>query len=235
MLDSLNEEKLMNIMDESFLNQLSWDDNNQQGNPRGEIRSSEITSTEEMVTTTSKVQPILLKDTIMTPQPQPQQQQQPPIKMQTAKVSQYQPIKPATSQQSHKQQKIQPAPTAVPSTIILTPNRQSIITTSSPTTTQILLQQNPTTTNYYNIKTLAPANHPKTKQPKSIQPAPASLPVMQLIQTSVGDKQQMLPTVMYTTTGSDGQNIQLAPILTTVPLVINSSDGEGGHFTIGSK
>lgn len=218
----------MNIMDESFLSQLSWDDNNQSANPRGELRSSEVTSTEEMVTTTTKAHPIQPKDTIIS------QLQQQPIKMQTAKVSQYQPIKPATAQQSHKQQKIQPQPTTVPSTIILTQNRQNM-TTSSPTT-QILVQQNPTTTSYYNLKTIAPSNQ-KTKHPKSIQPAPATLPVMQLIQTS-GDKQQMLlqtnPTVMYTT-GNDGQNIQLvnAPILTTVPLVINS-DGES-HFTIGSK
>lgn len=249
LLDSLNEEKLLNIMDENFLTQLSWDDNNQStassSTVMSDVSGSEVSSSDDVMT----VRGIQAKDPVMIQQHQhillaqhhPTQQ---PVKIQP-KVSQYQPIKPATAQNktTASQNNVKPiAPAAtVPSSIILTQNRQNIITTSPST----ILVQNPT--NFYNLKTIAPSNQtiittnvqqqPKVKQQKTIQPAPATLPVMQLIQTT-GDKQQVLlqtnPTVMYTTTGNDGQNIQLvnAPILTTVPLVLNS-DGES-KFTIGT-
>lgn len=234
----------MNIMDENFLSQLSWDDNNQSANSSNS-RSSEISSSSDVTTTPAMVP----KNPIVVKSHQQQiidlQQHQQPIKIQAAKVSQYQPIKPATSQSLKQQQqliqgqniKIQPQPST------LTQNRQNIITTSPST----ILVQNPAT-NFYNLKTIAPSTNsqqPKAKHQKTIQPAPATtttttLPVMQLIQTS-GDKQPMLlqtnpGTVMYTTTANDGQNIQLvnAPILTTVPLVLNSSDGESPSFTIGT-
>lgn len=257
-VDALNEEKLMNIMDENFLSQLSWDENNQASAlPQSEMSTSNIVP-EELInhgvvaTTVAKKAPLqtsfegIKKLKMENSEPviiQPARPQQ------TAKVSQYQPIKPATAQSqmaknSPKQIQGQTTTTttSIPTTsLILTQNRSNIITTSPST---ILVQNS----NFYNLKTIAPSTQTiittksKQKSITSIQPAPATtttLPVMQLIQTS-GDKQPMLlqanPTVMYTTTttmGNDGQqNIQLlnAPILTTVPLVL---DGEH-KFTIGT-
>lgn len=237
---ALNEEKLMNIMDENFLSQLSWDENNQTANAPLEASNSSNTSLSDEASVTLPT--TFTGITKLKTESEPMVVQQ-VVRQQTAKVSQYQPIKPATPQQVQGQpKKIQPNQqiTSTASSVILTQNRSNIITTSPST----ILVQNP---NFYNLKTIAPSNQtiistiqqPKTKQQKTtaIQPAPTAtaLPVMQLIQTS-GDKQPMLlqtnPTVMYTTTGNDGQNIQLvnAPILTTVPLVL---DGEN-KFTIGT-
>lgn len=237
--DSLNEEKLMNIMDESFLSQLSWDENNQA------LESSQSRATE-----------VKEEDVMMNPSParnvfneisQTKASEavvlQPVVKPQAAKVSQYQPIKPATSKQQNQGQttqnvKIQPQP-VVTTSVILGQNRSNIITTSPST---ILLQNS----NFYNLKTIAPANQssvitnkqPPLKQQKttSIQPAQA-LPVMQLIQTN-GDKQPVLlqtnPTVMYTTTGNDGQNIQLVNAPGTIVLNSLVLDGEN-NFSIGTS
>lgn len=242
LLDALNEEKLMNIMDETFLSQLSWDENNPGGNSANEAS-------------------IKAEDVIMTPMPAQNafsevsqikatkaEVAQPAVKPQAAKVSQYQPIKPATSQTNKQQNqgqvtqnvKIQPQPIAAapPTSVILTQNRPNVIT-SSPST--ILLQNS----NYYNLKTIAPASQqtaiapkqPPLKQQKTsnIQPTQA-LPVMQLIQTS-GDKQPVLlqanPTVMYTT-GKDGQNIQLVNAPGTIVLNSLLLDGDN-KFSIGSS
>lgn len=229
-------------MDENFLSQLSWDESNNNNNNTlsdvSEASKSSI-SPDDMINSPLKkvkqeinhTEPIIIQQTAS--------------RNQTAKVSQYQLIKPATSQNVLKReapqmkqnvQKIQPiTTTAIPQIL---QNRPNIITTSSP----ILLQNS----NFYNLKTIAPSNQTiitasNAKQQKtipSIQPAPTALPVMQLIQTtSSGDKQPMIlqtnPTVMYTT-ASDGQNIQLVnqgAILTTVPLVL---DGEN-KFTIGTS
>lgn len=243
----------MNIMDENFLSQLSWDESNNNNNSQmsdvSQASNSSI-SPDDMINLPHKrlkqenhAEPIII---------QPAANSRP----QTAKVSQYQRIKPATPQNVLKReapavqikqnvQKIQPTvTTAIPQIIQSRPN---IITTTSP----ILLQNS----NIYNLKTLAPSNQtiitaatnvqqqqvkPQQKAVPSIQPAPTTaLPVMQLIQTTAaGDKQPMIlqtnPTVMYTTTASDGQNIQLVnqgAILTTVPLVLDSDT----KFTIGTS
>lgn len=238
-------------MDENFLSQLSWDENNQSGESSGSNKSatSEEVMTTQLPTSFAEIkQEINRKTDLVIIQPVKQQTQ-------TPKVSQYQPIKPAKAHnvKSSPQQiqgqvqtvKIQQQPivsasqTLSPTSIILTQNRSNIITTSSPST---ILVQNP---NFYNIKTIASTNQAiittnvqpsKSKQQKtipSIQPAPTTLPVMQLIQTNGDNKPVLLqtnPTVMYTT-ANDGQNIQLvnAPILTTVPLVLDES-----KFTIGT-
>jgi sterol regulatory element-binding transcription factor 1 len=228
----------MNIMDETFLSQLSWDENN----PTPESSQTHGIEVKE-------------EDVMMNPSPahnvfsEISQMKaaehvvlQPVVKPQAAKVSQYQPIKPATSKlhnQGHTTQnvKIQPQPAVVPASVILTQNRSNIITTSPST---ILLQNS----NFYNLKTIAPANQqnankqPPLKQQKtaSIQPT-QTLPVMQLIQTN-GDKQPVLlqtnPTVMYTTTGSDGQNIQLVNAPGTIVLNSLVLDGEN-KFSIGTS
>lgn len=244
--DALNEEKLLNIMDENFLSQLSWDENNQAAAAAaGGVQNTPVE--------------IKSEDVIMTPSPaqnafnEISQVKKPEVaivapmqKQQAAKVSQYQPIKPATAQNNKQQNqgqttqnvKIQPQP-ATPTSIILTQNRSNIITTSPST---ILLQNS----NFYNLKTIAPANQqtiitnvqskqPSLKQQKTspIQPTQA-LPVMQLIQTS--DKQPMLlqaNPVMYTTAGSDGQNIQLVNAPGTIVLNSLVLDGEN-KFSIGT-
>lgn len=245
--DALNEEKLLNIMDENFLSQLSWDENNQAAAAAaaGGLQNVPVE--------------IKAEDVIMTPSPaqnafnEISQAKKPEVavvapmqKPQAAKVSQYQPIKPATAQNNKQQNqgqttqnvKIQPQP-ATPTSIILTQNRSNIITTSPST---ILLQNS----NFYNLKTIAPANQqtiitnvqskqPPLKQQKTspIQPTQA-LPVMQLIQTS--DKQPMLlqaNPVMYTTAGNDGQNIQLVNAPGTIVLNSLVLDGEN-KFSIGT-
>lgn len=240
--DALNEEKLMNIMDETFLSQLSWDENNQAA------QSSQ-----------AAVVDIKTEDVIMTPTPaqnafsEISQMKvteavvvQPTAKPQAAKVSQYQPIKPATAQTNKQNQgqvtqnvKIQPQPiaSAAPTSVILTQNRSNIITTSPST---ILLQNS----NFYNLKSIAPAKpqqtilakQPPLKQQKTspIQPA-QSLPVMQLIQAN-GDKQPVLlqaNPVMYTTAGNDGQNIQLVNAPGTIVLNSLVLDGDN-NFSIGT-
>lgn len=225
--DALNEEKLMNIMDESFLSQLSWDENNP---VPGGSQSGAADVKEE--------------DSLMSPSPAPnafsginQMRSSEPVKPQAAKVPQYQPIKPATSKQGQPTQNVKIQPQPATTSVILTQNRSNIITTSPST---ILLQNS----NFYNLKTIAPANQqtvitnkqPPLKQQKASTIQPQALPVMQLIQTN-GDKQPVLlqtnPTVMYTTTSNDGQNIQLVNPGT---IVLNSLvlDGEN-KFSIGTS
>jgi sterol regulatory element-binding transcription factor 1 len=239
----------MNIMDENFLSQLSWDENNQANgatasasqfvsSDSSSVQNEAISSSGSLQTSFSGITKLKSEQVEPVIVPQVVRQQQ------TAKVSQYQPIKPATTppqvqgqaqkRQAQQQQSVTSSGQSVTTSVILTQNRSNIITTSPST----ILVQNP---NFFNLKTIAPSTQaiiqPKAKQQKTtanIQPAPSTT-VMQLIQTS-GDKQPMLlqanPTVMYTTTANDGQNIQLvnAPILTTVPLVL---DGEN-KFTIGT-
>lgn len=223
-------------MDENFLSQLSWDENNQAaGNsvvPAVEVKSEDVVMTQSpAINAFSEISQMKAAEAVIVPQ----------IKPQAAKVSQYQLIKPATAQNNKQTQgqatqnvKIQPQPIAsAPSSIILTQNRSNIVTTSPST---ILLQNS----NFYNLKTLAPANqqnkqsHHKQQKTASIQPAQA-LPVMQLIQTS-GDKQPVLlqaNPVMYTTAGSDGQNIQLVNAPGTIVLNSLLLDGEN-KFSIGT-
>ncbi|CRK99799.1 CLUMA_CG013107, isoform A [Clunio marinus] len=233
---ALNEEKLLNIMDETFLSQLSWDENNPapagSQNQEVEIKSEDVAMTSAPVT--NAFSEITQAKALSA---------QPASKPQAAKVSQYQPIKPATAQSKQKQNqgqnvKIQPQPiaSAVPTSVILTKNHPNIITTTPST---IVLQNS----NFYNLKTIAPANQKVTKQPPikqqktaTIQPTQA-LPVMQLIQTT-GDKQPMLlqaNPVMYTTTTAcnDGQNIQLVNAPGTIVLNSLVLDGEN-NFSIGS-
>jgi sterol regulatory element-binding transcription factor 1 len=212
----------MNIMDESFLSQLSWDENNQV--PEGS--QSHVAEAKEEDAKMRSSEPSI----------------QPVVKQPAAKVQQYQPIKPATSKQQnqgHTTQNVKIQPQPATTSVILTQNRSNIITTSPST----ILLQNP---NFYNLKTIAPANQqtvisskqPPLKQQKTapIQTAQA-LPVMQLIQTS-GDKQPVLlqtnPTVMYTTTSNDGQNIQLVNAPGTIVLNSLVLDGEN-KFSIGSS
>lgn len=230
----------MNIMDESFLSQLSWDENNPL--PEGsQSHSSEIK--EEDVMMNSSPAPTVFAE--VSKRKSSEALAQPVVKQQSAKLTQYQPIKPATSKQQGQGQttqniKIQPQPAVTTATpIILSQNRSNIITTSPST---ILLQNS----NFYNLKTIAPANQqtvlaskqPPLKQQKTtnIQSAQA-LPVMQLIQTN-GDKQPVLlqtnPTVMYTTTSNDGQNIQLVNAPGTIVLNSLVLDGEN-KFSIGTS
>lgn len=245
-------------MDENFLSQLSWDENgpSQQVIAENSMKSEDVTMSRAPEVAPAQqnafhqISQIKTKESVTVH----------PIKQQAAKVSQYQLIKPATAQNNkNKKQhiqghhttqnvKIQPQPqqittTAVPTSIILTQNRSNVITTSS----SAILMSN---TNFYNLKTIAPANQiitsvsskqPPLKQQKTngctVQQTQA-LPVMQLIQTGENKQPVLLqtsPTVVYTTSndGSAG-NIQLvnAPgtILTTVPLVL---DGES-KFSIGT-
>lgn len=235
----------MNIMDENFLSQLSWDENNPAPGasqpPAVEIKTEDVVMTPSpaaIASAFSEITQLKAAETVVV---------QPVIKPQAAKVSTYQPIKPATAQSKQQQNqgqvtqnvKIQPQP-AAPTSVILSQNRSNIITTSPST---ILLQNS----NFYNLKTLAPAtqqtiitNVSSSKQPPLKQQKTASiqstqaLPVMQLIQAN-GDKQSVLlqaNPVMYTT-GNDGQNIQLvnAPgAIVLNPLVL---DGEN-KFSIGT-
>jgi len=229
-------------MDENFLSQLSWDEsnNNNNNNQVSDVSSasnSSFSPADEMINSPREIkrrkhetmEPVLIAQQV--------------ARNQTPKVSQYQPIKPATSQTIKREapsvqvkqnvQKIQPNTGTISALI---QNRSNIITTSP-----IILQNS----NIYSLKTIAPSNQTiittsvpaqKQKTVSSIQPAPTTLPVMQLIQTS-GDKQPVIlqanPTVMYTTTANDGQNIQLVngPILTTVPLVLDND----AKFSIGSS
>lgn len=245
-LDALNEEKLMNIMDENFLSQLSWDESNNNNNNNNQVSdissasNSSFSAADEMINSPREIK--RRKHETIEPVLIPQQI----VRTQTPKVSQYQPIKPATSQTIKreapnvqvKQQNVQKIQPNTGTLSALVQNRSNIITTSP-----IILQNS----NIYSLKTIAPSNQTiittsvqaqKPKTVPSIQPASASLPVMQLIQTS-GDKQPVIlqanPTVMYTTTANDGQNIQLvnAPgtILTTVPLVLDNE----AKFSIGTS
>ena len=231
----------MNIMDESFLSQLSWDENNQvPGGSQLQSHVSEVKEEEDTLMNPSPAQNVFgvisqkraLEPVIV----------QPVVKQHPIKLSHYQPIKPATSKQQNQGHttvnvKIQPQPAT---SVILTQNRSNIITTSPST---ILVQNS----NFYNLKTIAPANQqsvitnkqPSLKQQKtaSIQPTQA-LPVMQLIQAN-GDKQPVLlqanPTaVMYTTTSNDGQNIQLVNAPGTIVLNSLLLDGEN-KFSIGTS
>lgn len=233
----------MNIMDENFLSQLSWDEshnNNNQVSDMSSASNSSFSPADEMINSTREIK--RRKHEVIEPVLIPQQI----VRTQTPKVSQYQPIKPATSQTIKreapsvqvKQQNVQKIQPNTGTLSALVQNRSNIITTSP-----IILQNS----NIYSLKTIAPSNQTiittsvqaqKQKTVPSIQPAPTSLPVMQLIQTS-GDKQPVIlqanPTVMYTTTANDGQNIQLvnAPgtILTTVPLVLDNET----KFSIGTS
>ena len=246
--DALNEEKLMNIMDENFLSQLSWDENNPappggiQTNGAGIKQEDVIMNPSPGQNAFSEISQMKAAKTLAV--------QSPTIKPQAAKVSQYQPIKPATAQTNKTQNqgqttqnvKIQPQPIAPATTSSsnIIQNRPNVITTSAST---ILLQNS----NFYNLKTIAPANQktiitnvsskqPPLKQQKTsgIQSAQA-LPVMQLIQTN-GDKQPVLlqtNPVMYTTTGNDGQNIQLVNAPGTIVLNSLVLDGEN-NFSIGT-
>lgn len=233
----------MNIMDENFLSQLSWDENNPA--PEASQANQMLTSTEDVVmTNTVSPQTNAFRQITQLKAADPVVVQ--PLPRQAAKVSQYQPIKPATAQskqQQHQGQttqnvKIQPQPIApaAPTSVILTQNRPNVIT-SSPNT--IVLQNS----NFYNLKQIAPAKpqtiinkQPPLKQQKTtaIQPSP-TLPVMQLIQAN-GDKQplQLLQAnpVVYTT-GSDGQNIQLVNAPGTIVLNSLVLDGEN-KFSIGT-
>jgi sterol regulatory element-binding transcription factor 1 len=234
----------MNIMDENFLTQLSWDENNP---APGNSQMGQVEIKQEEVVMSPSPAPInAFSEIAQMKAAEPMVQQ--PIKPQAAKVSQYQPIKPATAQSKQNQGqtqnvKIQPQPAVVstaPTSVILTQNRSNIITTSPST---ILLQNS----NFYNLKTIAPANQQtiitsvtsskQAKQQKTanIQPSQA-LPVMQLIQTS-GDKQPVLlqaNPVMYTTTANDGQNIQLVNAPGTIVLNSLLLDGEN-KFSIGTS
>lgn len=231
--DALNEEKLMNIMDENFLSQLSWDENNPP--PNG---SQLALKPDDVIMNPSPAQNAFSEITQM--KAAEAVAVQPVSKPQAAKVSQYQPIKPATAQSKQQNQgqnvKIQPQP--APTSVILTQNRPNVIT-SSPST--IVLQNS----NFYNLKTLAPATQstiitsvpskqPPLKQQKTN--TAQAMPVMQLIQAN-GDKQPMLlqtnPTVMYTT-GNDGQNIQLVNAPGTIVLNSLVLDGDN-KFSIGSS
>lgn len=235
----------MNIMDETFLSQLSWDENNQAMNVNSQLNSQDIKAEDVIMSPTSaqnafsEITQIKAAEAVVAQQT---------IKPQAAKVSQYQPIKPATSQTNKQQNqgqatqnvKIQPQPIAAapPTSVVVSHNRPNIIT-SSPST--IVLQNS----SFYNLKTIAPANQqtaiapkqPPLKQQKTsnIQHAQA-LPVMQLIQTN-GDKQPVIlqanPTVMYTT-GKDGQNIQLVNAPGTIVLNSLLLDGDN-KFSIGSS
>ena len=259
--DHLNEEKLMNIMDESFLSQLSWDENGipmEASTSSAAILDDPTDKDTEMKTDEPKpiiknpinhfsdLNQIKIAQAVLLPTTSK------PLKI--VKAQQY--IKPATPQIKAQQQqiqsqnvKIQPQIATAPTSIILTQNRSNIITTASPTT--ILLQNS----NFYNLKTIAPANQIITSVPNTLNlkqqlsksqktvtstTTATSMPVMQLFQTN--DKQQVLlqanPTVMYTTANVSGSdNIQLvnAPsgtILTTVPMVFDAENkmhiGTGG-------
>lgn len=242
--DTLNEEKLMNIMDETFLTELSWGENNAAPDEPDavEIKHEDVIMNPSPAQNAfSEISQMKSAETVIV---------QAKVKPQAAKVSQYQPIKPATAQtnkqpiqgQTTQNVKIQPQPIA-PATISsvnLTQNRPNVITTSPST---ILLQNS----NFYNLKTIAPANQktiitnvsskqPPLKQQKTsgIHPTQA-LPVMQLIQTN-GDKQPVIlqtNPVMYTTTGNDGQNIQLVNAPGTIVLNSLVLDGEN-NFSIGT-
>lgn len=248
--DHLNEEKLMNIMDESFLSQLSWDENGiamEASTSSAAIIDNSNDKDTEMKTDEPKpvikspinnfsdLSQMKIAQAVLLPMTSK------PLKI--VKAQQY--IKPATPQIKAQQQqiqsqnvKIQPQIASAPTSIILTQNRSNIITTAPPT---ILLQNS----NFYNLKTIAPANQiitsvPNTlnlkqqisKSQKTVTSTATSMPVMQLFQTN--DKQQVLlqanPTVMYTTTNVSGaDNIQLvnAPsgtILTTVPMVFDAEN-----------
>lgn len=230
-------------MDENFLSQLSWDENNPA--PEGSQAHQMLTNTEDIVmTNTVSPQTNAFRQITQIKAAEPVVVQ--PLSRQAAKVSQYQLIKPATAQskqQQHQGQttqnvKIQPQPIApaVATSVILTQNRPNVIT-SSPNT--IVLQNS----NFYNLKQIAPAKpqtiinkQPPLKQQKTtaIQPSP-TLPVVQLIQTG-SDKQPMLlqaNPVMYTT-GNDGQNIQLVNAPGTIVLNSLVLDGEN-KFSIGTS
>lgn len=224
-------------MDESFLSQLSWDENNQapEGSHSAEVKEEDVMMGPSPANVFSAITQIKVAEPVVM---------QTIVKPQAAKVSQYQPIKPATSKkhtQGHTTQnvKIQPQPAVPTTSVILTQNRSNIITTSPST---ILVQNS----NFYNLKTIAPANQQTiitNKQPPLKQQKTAaiqqtqSLPVMQLIQAN-GDKQPVLlqtnPTVMYTTTGNDGQNIQLVNGPGTIVLNSLVLDGEN-KFSIGTS
>lgn len=241
----------MNIMDENFLSQLSWDENNQAA-ANAQATAADRVKLEDVMMTTSPVAVTTLSPSHnafseISQAKAPEAVVVAPVqKPQAAKVSQYQPIKPATAQNKQQNQgqttqnvKIQPQPIApaTPTSVILTQNRSNIITTSPST---ILLQNS----NFYNLKTIAPANQqtiitnvqPKQPPLKQQKTSPTqALPVMQLIQTS-GDKQPMLlqaNPVMYTTAGNDGQNIQLVNAPGTIVLNSLVLDSEN-KFSIGT-
>lgn len=231
----------MNIMDENFLSQLSWDENNP---PPGHSGLSQVeVKTEDFVMQSSPAQNAFSEIAqIKAAEPIVVQQT---VKPQAAKVTHYQPIKPATAQNKLQNQgqttqniKIQPQPIAPATTsaVIVTQSRPNSITTSPST---ILVQNQ----NFYNLKTIAPATQKtviakqqqiKPQKATPIQQAQA-LPVMQLIQTN-GDKQPVLlqaNPVMYTT-ANDGQNIQLVNAPGTIVLNSLLLDGEP-KFSIGTS
>lgn len=215
----------MNIMDENFLSQLSWDENNPaQAGSQVEAKAEDVIMKPSPAQNAfSEISQIKAAEAVAV--------QPVVVKPQAAKVSQYQPIKPATAQTKQQSQgqnvKIQPQP--APTTMILTQTRPNVIT-SSPST--IVLQNS----NFYNLKTIAPATQqPPLKQQKTN--TAQTLPVVQLIQSN-GEKQPVIlqtnPTVMYTTSGNDGQNIQLVNAPGTIVLNSLVLDGEN-QFSIGSS
>ena len=242
----------MNIMDESFLSQLSWDENGIAMEPstssaaiidNSPDKDTEMKTEEPKpvikspVNHFSDLNQMKIAQAVLLPTTSK------PMKI--VKAQQY--IKPATPQIKAQQQqiqsqnvKIQPQIASAPTSIILTQNRSNIITTVTPT---ILLQNS----NFYNLKTIAPANQIITSVPNTLNlkqqlaksqktvtstTTTTSMPVMQLFQTN--DKQQVLlqanPTVMYTTANVSGtDNIQLVnassgTILTTVPMVFDAEN-----------
>ena len=207
-LDHMNEEKLLNIMDESFLSELVWDDNG---------TTMDISNNNNKANLQQKVSKADTKAPLQaTPKPNDptmnrlvQNDVKPTLKkiIPAPTTQQYQHIKPAPPQHSKNHQKSTP--------MILTQHRSNIKNTSPST---IVLGPN---SNYYNLKTIAPATQQHQQQINAMnlkgnksqiiqQATPITsaqaLPVMQQVLTfQTTDKQQLVlaPSTVYTSATND--------------------------------
>lgn len=219
MTDHLNEEKLLNIMDESFLSQLVWDDNGTAMDVSNNNNNSNQPKTVKPDSkTTGQVSSRPTEPILITPK---QSEIKPALqKIVPAPVTQqYQHIKPAPAPPHHLKNTQK-----TPKSMILTQNRSNIIT-SAPS---IIVQNS----NYFNLKTIAPATQQtnlniKSSKPQLIQQATPitsntqSMPVMQQVLTfQTTDKQQVLlatsnqpTTVVYTTAANDQRTVSFETLL----------------------
>lgn len=207
----LNEEKLMNLMGEEFLNQYSWEDNLMDQVPPDSTTSSLMNSLNDSRNSTldiKKEEPTLLSAASPSGLQNLQQQRfycnlvssDPMISIsssQTPKPLQSQQQLPVSTTTTVKQEPIlihqQPVSTTSAAPIILTQNRSNIAANTS----TILVQNSRAPTGYSYIKTIAPA----TSAPTSTTNIPQNiLPANLRVQNIITTKATQAPTPVTTTT-----------------------------------
>uniref|UniRef100_A0A1Q3FJU9 Putative dna-binding protein n=1 Tax=Culex tarsalis TaxID=7177 RepID=A0A1Q3FJU9_CULTA len=235
----LNEEKLMNIMNEEFLSQYSWE-----GNNGGQQASPDSTTSPFLNSLNDPSLDMDQEDSGLLPSGVESKQQQPQLvsvdPMMANVTQQQQSITSSVLKQEpivvHQQQPV--TSTSVSAPIILTQNRLANITTNGST---IVLQNAPPGYSY--IKTIVPTTSTtSTTVPQSILPKTAAPPPV--VKTTVPVMPQMFT---FQTAGNNqillqanpAQNIHTVvagPILTTgLPLVVDSAVENPGKLQINGQ